>query len=77
MSKDLHNPNAFPSIDAQGFNSIGMSLRDYFAAQAITGILANTFGLPKDPERSTEKYMEKVALQSYGFADEMLKARDQ
>jgi hypothetical protein len=47
----------------------GMTLRDYFAAKAMQGLLAN-LQLPADPSG------EKLALVVYAIADHMLKARD-
>ena len=43
----------------------GMTLRDYFAAKAMQGLLANTV-------RATE---ERFALQAYLVADAMLEVR--
>lgn len=74
MSKDLHNPNAFPSVDAQGFNSIGMSLRDYFAAHALPACVMAYVNSP----RIADTYLtpETLAEMTYNTADEMLKRRD-
>ena len=47
----------------------GMSLRDYFAAKAMQGILAN-------PESVIQTY-ESGAKEAYEMADAMLKAREQ
>ena len=46
----------------------GMSLRDYFAAKAMQGLIAS----PADPES-----MEVAAKWSYKLADAMLKAREE
>lgn len=46
----------------------GMSLRDYFAAKAMQGLMAS----PVDPES-----MEVAAKWSYNLADAMLKAREE
>ena len=43
----------------------GMTLRDYFAAQALAGLLA----------KNTAHYPEWIAKRAYEHADEMLKAR--
>lgn len=43
----------------------GMTLRDYFAAKALSGLLA-------DPEYTDHK---NIAEHAYKYADEMLKAR--
>ena len=45
----------------------GMTLRDYFAATALTGFLAN-------PSNEFVKFHE-VASDAYNTADQMLKAR--
>lgn len=45
----------------------GMTLRDYFAGQALAGALANRVALQADKGL--------VAKRAYEYADEMLKAR--
>lgn len=49
------------------FPSNGMTLRDYFAGQALAGMLA-------DSERSGT--LEEYTRYAYDFADAMLKARE-
>jgi hypothetical protein len=49
--------------------SEGMTLRDYFAGQALTGLLANSGG---NRGWGTKNW----AVESYCFADAMLKARE-
>lgn len=49
---------------------MGLSIRDWFAAQALTGIIA--FPIP-----GQEKIPENAARDAYMFADAMLKARSQ
>lgn len=66
-----NNPPAFPlhpHIDAgwPGNQSVGMSLRDYFAGRALAGLLADT-ALGGD--------CEFFAQYAYQFADAMLAAR--
>ena len=58
---------AFPCTDAKGFTSEGMSLRDYFAGQALAGLIAcpNTSGDEK-----------AFACNAYKFADAMLAERE-
>ena len=59
----MNNPPAFPD-----WTKDGMTLRDYFAAKAMTGLLtAETVG---------EYSNEHVAEISYRIADAMLKARE-
>lgn len=69
MSTD-HNPPAFPcEWDYIGSNreaANGMTLRDYFAAKAMQGMLA-------DPEFGHEA--EVAASLCYAMADAMLKER--
>ena len=55
---------AFPSD-----NSFGMTLRDYFAAQAMQGMLAACTGW-------SDAYQERMAKTSYMMADQMLKQRE-
>jgi len=59
--------SAFPHIGI-GTDVDGMTLRDYFAAHAMQGILASWV-------KETCMY-EEVSAISYEMADEMLKARD-
>ena len=47
-------------------NQDGMTLRDYFAAKAMQGLLANGWSLP----------YAHLVRDSYQLADEMLKARE-
>ena len=63
--------SAFPTVLPKDWDSVneGMTLRDWFAGQALVGILSgrasNTF-----PDRT------HMAVLSYAFADAMLKTRD-
>ena len=71
MTKDNGGP-AFPVFPETGAGHAvahqGLSLRDYFAAQVIAGVLAH--GIPTDA--SDRKF---VADHAYLFADAMLEAR--
>jgi hypothetical protein len=49
----------------------GMTLRDYFAAKAMQGILAGTHPIVKETEP-----LPTVARVAYAQADAMLEARD-
>ena len=62
-------PYAFEHQDASGFNP-GMSLRDYFAAKALQGMLANSEG----NQSANEHVWAKAA---YAQADAMLEVRKQ
>lgn len=56
---------AFPTVAGQTVYSNGMSLRDYFAGQALAGLLAN----------DSETAFGVLACSAYAAADAMLKAR--
>jgi hypothetical protein len=68
MSNTNTGGPAFPSTHPHGQDE-GMTLRDYFAAKAMQGLLAS---LPSD----TTLYDSNVAKWSYEMADAMLKARE-
>jgi len=74
---------AFPSLseggDASGmiaFRDPGMSLRDYFAAAAMQGMLAVS---PMEGQIGSEihAHPDKVAAWSYQQADAMIEARNE
>lgn len=68
--KDMSNDiQAFPVSTNDGFTDHGMSLRDYFAGQALTGIVGNV-GFPV-----IGPIVERVASDAYALADAMLEAR--
>lgn len=72
MSKDTGGP-AFPAGLAIGDRAKlegGMTLRDYFAAKAMQGMLAN-----QHPYQASDEHM--FARDAYVMADAMLKAREQ
>ena len=56
--------NAFPDEANRG-----MTLRDYFAAKAMQGMLAACTGW-------SDAYQERMAKTSYMMADQMLKERE-
>ena len=62
---------AFPVNNEALLRERGMTLRDYFAAKAMQGLLAQSCGtaLGNDPKFAAEY--------AYATADAMLKARDQ
>lgn len=53
---------------------VGVSLRDYFAGQALAGALAAVADKSWGPESWTDS---KLAQHCYEMADAMLKAREQ
>ena len=63
------NESAFPTGDQRGHEpETGMTLRDYFAAAALTGLLT-------DPDAFFINTI-KVAGLAYQYADAMLKVRE-
>ena len=69
MSNNTGGP-AFPVPDIDGGNvGEGMTLRDYFAAKALTGMMGS-----RNPN-SPRFYPEDDAAYVYAVADAMLKAR--
>lgn len=78
MSKENRGGPAFPELGNVGCNSdwqseSGMTLRDYFAAKALSGWLASFPG--DDVHPVVSGVTEKIAEQAYAMADAMLKAR--
>ena len=71
MSKDIP---AFPTLDAEpGYrcSNEGMTLRDYFAAQALAGIV----GVYNCVDEPLGDSIKKTAELSYKLADALLQAR--
>jgi len=60
---------AFPISGSQYRHTEGMTLRDYFAAKAMQGMLAACTGW-------SEQEQTRLAKCSYMMADEMMKARE-
>ena len=72
MSTPDNGGPAFPFIDsASPLEHPGMTLRDYFAAKAMAGLIAQSMGtaLGSDPKFAAEY--------GYAVADAMLKARQE
>lgn len=66
-----HNSDRPPVTET--YSRGGMSLRDYFAGQAMTGYLAALKTAPKDSEVTA--FLEQAADMCYATADAMLKER--
>lgn len=65
----LKSEPAFPSNEDVGSHlNVGMSLRDYFAAKAMQGLIASN-----DPGAGDR--IDEVPVYAYLIADAMLKAR--
>lgn len=63
------SPPAFPTWIESDSMAHGMTLRDYFAAAALSGMYAN-------PDHSYNTHFVG-AIEAYAMADAMLKVRDQ
>lgn len=81
--KKPENPPAFPIRETEyAFGQSGMSLRDYFAAKALQGILAkygikaDLMGIEEHLADITGRTCEDIANNAYELADAMLKARE-
>ena len=58
--------------------NLGMTLRDYFAAKAMNGLLETAidwFPTGKEPDENSFQVFKDLARDSYYIADAMLKAR--
>lgn len=73
----LENPPAFPACNEANVNgTMGMTLRDWFAGQA----LAPTLTAMANGQHSVQPgktVFESAAIDSYAVADTMLRARQQ
>lgn len=72
---DKNNPPAFPVTAGQQVYTHGMTLRDWFAGQALMGICANTY-TPWSPD-AADIEDGQITKASYDLADAMLAARGQ
>lgn len=71
MSEVIQGVFAFPfkeHIEGSYGQSDGMTMRDYFAARAMLGLMSGF-------EFGNEKLMQEISAQSYKMADAMLKAK--
>ena len=65
---------AFPYTNYSGFPESGMTLRDYFAAKAMQGLLANP-KLSEEIRKQGGAFGGWIESSSYGWADAMLKEK--
>ena len=65
--------SAFPISGSQYQHTEGMTLRDYFAGQALAGNLEQ--GVENDMHSFWWHDSSKIAQRAYAIADAMLKAR--
>jgi hypothetical protein len=77
MSKDTGGP-AFPVPGLHENNDYdGMTLRDYFAAKAMQGLIAHEERAKQLGSHNLGDFDVRVAICAYRYADAMLKARKQ
>lgn len=67
------NPPAFPSGDPSGCD--GMTLRDWFAGQALAGIVSTAEPIGGFSTEECEEAFDMAAKAAYSIADAMLSAR--
>ena len=64
---------AFPIVNDDGVRDTGMSLRDYFAAQAMNGVLERA---SYDDRQAGESLPQVFARRCYELADAMLAEKE-
>jgi hypothetical protein len=76
MSLEIENPPAFPHGDGPfGGWHAGMTLRDWFAGQAVVAVMADNTKLMLDGPKPEPKSPENIAAACYVIADAMLAER--
>lgn len=76
IGERMNNEPAFPITDSHQHEYMGMTLRDYFAAQAITGLLSGNHSISITDENIILRYPNAFAKFSYQIADAMLEVRE-
>ena len=71
----MKNPQAFPTHPDAPLSCDGMTLRDYFAAKAMQGLIASPRMPAPAHHGGTDVTDSMVADLSYKMADAMIKAR--
>ncbi len=75
MGNDIEDQPAFPCLDDPGsgltLRYTGMGLRDYFAAQALIGVLS----MVAHGAHSEASSADGCAVEAYKLADAMMRAR--
>lgn len=73
MSEKPNNPPAFPHEDMHDVRP-GMTLRDWFAGQAMTGMLAHSTRY-RPREGAPANWHEAIAEEAFQIADALLSHR--
>ena len=70
-------PGLHPSAECR-YQDEGMTLRDYFAAKAMQGLISDSNAVDEGSgdKLSIPDHAELIAAASYAMADAMLKARE-
>jgi len=68
--------HAFPAMNDNGYWVKGMTLRDYFAAKAMQGLIAHEERAKQLGSHNLGDFDERVAVAAYRYANAMLKARE-
>ena len=71
-----HNPLAFPQPEIEGVTvHTGMTLRDYFAGQALSAVTERVFADPATKGMLASEVTGLISQVSYDIADAMLAER--
>ena len=71
MAEEPNNETAFPAMTPGGYCTPGMSIRDWFAGQALAQLVH------RREMTDVETYSKPdLAAEAYHYADAMLKARE-
>jgi hypothetical protein len=70
------NPSAFPISGSQYRHTAGMTLRDYFAAKAMQGLIAHEEQASRLSSANIGDFDERVAFAAYRYADAMMERRN-
>lgn len=75
----MNNPSAFPTVetgpDGRQSVEVGMSLRDYFAAQALSVAYAAYWECRRELPEVPKNWAKALAKEAYALADAMLAER--
>lgn len=76
MSMSDNGGSAFPACNEANVNgTMGMSLRDYFAARFMAAMALHTFEVAREQAASPHEAGDTLAMISYKMADAMLAER--
>ena len=77
MSNTNTGGPAFPCAESENhYRDVGMTLRDYFAAKAMQGLIAHEERAKQLGSHNLGDFDERVAVAAYRYANAMLKARE-